>query len=432
MTQINFINHSCFEVNDNKNSIVMDPWVNGSVFNNSWNLIASTKEKSIELLQKCNFIWFSHEHPDHFNPASLKILPKNKTFIFQKTKDKRVINFLKNLSDNIIELNYNDEFNISDNFSIKVFPFQDIDSYSLIKINNKTILNLNDCHIKKINELNHIKKIAGSIDVLLAQFSYAIGNTNESETYARKKNADEILINLTNMIKVLSPKYFVPFASFCYFSNKENYYLNDSINKIDETINYLNKNLTNTKILCFYPGDTWNLDNKWDNQKAIDKYMEDYKKINVIDHKIKQYSFEHLKNCSLKFIDDVKKNNNLFYLYHMFKKKHYKIKFFVTDLNVVLNFDFKKGLTVLNNDNKKKQYCVLSSDSLEQLFSLGYGYDTLSIGGRYEADNLGKKSLNTIFKFSAKNYQNYYYNFLPALIKIFTKTLKTNRLKPSR
>ena len=122
----------------------------------------------------------------------------------------------------------NDEFNISDNFSIKVFPFQDIDSYSLIKINNKTILNLNDCHIKKVNELNHIKKIAGSIDVLLAQFSYAIGNTNESETYARKKNADEILINLTNMIKVLSPKYFVPFASFCYFSNKENYYLNDS------------------------------------------------------------------------------------------------------------------------------------------------------------------------------------------------------------
>ena len=432
MTQINFINHSCFEINDNKNSLVMDPWVNGSVFNNSWNLITSTKEKSIKLLQKSNFIWFSHEHPDHFNPANLKMLPKNKAFIFQKTKDKRVINFLKKLSNNIIELNYNDEFNISDNFSIKVFPFQDIDSYSLIKIQNKTILNLNDCHIKKVNELNHIKKIAGSIDVLLAQFSYAIGNTNESETYARKKNADEILINLTNMIKVLSPKYFVPFASFCYFSNKENYYLNDSINKVDETINYLNKNLSNTKILCFYPGDTWDFDSKWDNQNAIEKYIEDYKKMNVIDHKINQYSFYHLKNFSLKFIDNVIKNNNLFYFYHMFKNKYYKIKFFVSDLNVVLNFDFKKGLTFLNNDNKKKQYCVLSSDSLEQLFSLGYGYDTLSIGGRYEADDLGKKSLNTIFKFSAKNYQNYYYNFLPVLIKIFTKSLKTNRLKPSR
>ena len=89
------------------------------------------------------------------------------------------------------------------------------------------------------------------------------------------------------MIKVLSPKYFVPFASFCYFSNKENYYLNDSINKVDETINYLNKNLSNTKILCFYPGDTWDFDSKWDNQNAIEKYIEDYKNTSSIQRDLK-------------------------------------------------------------------------------------------------------------------------------------------------
>ena len=48
-------------------------------------------------------MWF-HEHPDHFNPPNIKMLPLEKNYLFQKTKDKRVINYLKKFSKKVFEL----------------------------------------------------------------------------------------------------------------------------------------------------------------------------------------------------------------------------------------------------------------------------------------------------------------------------------------
>ena len=59
--------------NHNNVSLAMDPWIEGSVFNNSSNLLAKTPNKLIETLKRSQFVWFSHEHPDHFNPPNLKV-----------------------------------------------------------------------------------------------------------------------------------------------------------------------------------------------------------------------------------------------------------------------------------------------------------------------------------------------------------------------
>ena len=83
-----FINHSCFNIEHNNTSLTVDPWVEGSVFNKSWNLLVSTPKESIKNVNNSDFIWFSHEHPDHFNPSNIKNFPHNKTYLFQKTKDK--------------------------------------------------------------------------------------------------------------------------------------------------------------------------------------------------------------------------------------------------------------------------------------------------------------------------------------------------------
>ena len=61
-------------------------------------------------VKNSDYIWFSHEHPDHFNPPDVKLFGKNKKFLFQKTKDKRVVNFLKKFSSDVKELNINLDF----------------------------------------------------------------------------------------------------------------------------------------------------------------------------------------------------------------------------------------------------------------------------------------------------------------------------------
>ena len=142
-----------------------------------------------------------------------------------------------------MELSVKDTINLSEDFSIKVIPFQYLDSFSIIKVDNKTILNLNDCDIKNDVQLNYIKKICGDVDILLVQFSYAIGNSNIDDTATRKKLAHSILNKLSYNISYINPKIVIPFASYCYFSNYNNFYLNDSINKIGTCIKFLKKKI---------------------------------------------------------------------------------------------------------------------------------------------------------------------------------------------
>ena len=428
MNKLEFVNHSCIILSNNNVSLAMDPWIQGSVFNNSWNLLVKTPDNTIENLKKAKFVWFSHEHPDHFNPPDLKIFNKNTNFLFQKTKDRRVVNFLSKISSNINELSYNEEFFLDKSFSIRVIPFQYLDSMCLINLNGIKILNLNDCDIKNEKQLILIKKLCGPIDVLMVQFSYAIGKSNKDSINERKNWSSLILKKLSNNINFLKPKYVIPFASFCYFSRKDNFYLNDSINKIGPTIVYLKKNSPKVKFLGLFPGDVWNFEEKLDNNISLNKYLDYYENISPIITDNKIINFSELKNASELFIKTTKKKNNLFQLYNFFNKKNYEVFFNLTDVKMKYKFNFNDGLKKIEDYDSSKPSCFLTSESLLQLFKSGYGYDALIIGGRFESNRSGLNNLNKIFKFQAKNYQNIYYNYQDVFTNFLNKILNKSVL----
>ena len=230
----------------------------------------------------------------------------------------------------------------------------------------------------------------------------------------------------------MNPKFVIPFASFCYFSKYDNFYMNDSINKIDKTIDFLSKENPKIKFLSFYPGDTWDLNSNFSNQVSINKYKEDYNKINILQFDEQIIDFDNLKKISDKFIETTKKNNNLFYFYKILNKKKYNIYFKLTDINKTFFFDFNKGLIEIDDFNNDYPWCSLSTQTLNNLLLSGYGYDALMIGGRFEANKSGLSSLNSIFKFQAKNYQNIYYNFSTILNNLFKKLFKTSRIYHKR
>tara|TARA_B110000503_G_scaffold140541_1_gene231706 strand:- start:485 stop:1783 length:1299 start_codon:yes stop_codon:yes gene_type:complete len=432
MPNFEFVNHSCVILSNNNISLAMDPWIEGSVFNNSWNLLSKTPEKSIENLKKSEFIWFSHEHPDHFNPPNLKIFSEKNNFLFQKTIDGRVVKFLKKISPNIKELRFNEKLQLTKDFSIEVIPFQYLDSMLIVKINNLTILNLNDCDIKNDFQLEFIKKKIGLIDILMVQFSYALGKSNEYNKKERENWSNKILKKLSKNIKFLNPKFVIPFASFCYFSRYDNFYMNDSINKIDKTIDFLSKQNPNINFLSFYPGDTWDLNSKFSNQVSLNKYKKDYEKINILPFDEQIINFDNLRKVSDDFIEITKKNNNLFNFYKVLNQKKYNIYFKLTDIKKTYFFNFEKSLIEIDDFNDDKPWCSLSTQTLKNLFSSGYGYDALIIGGRFEANTLGLDSLNSIFKFQAKNYQNIYYNFNTILNNLLKKFFNISRIYHKR
>ena len=68
--KIKFINHASviFDCGDVK--ILTDPWYSGSAFNNGWDLLAQNDTDINDL--DFNYLWYSHEHPDHFSLVDLK------------------------------------------------------------------------------------------------------------------------------------------------------------------------------------------------------------------------------------------------------------------------------------------------------------------------------------------------------------------------
>jgi hypothetical protein len=208
--------------------------------------------------------------------------------------------------------------------------------------------------------------------------------------------------------------------------------MNDSVNKIDKTIDFLSKENPKIKFLSFYPGDTWDLNSNLSNQDSFIKYKEDYNKINILPFDEQIIHFDNLRKVSDDFIEITKKNNNLFNFYKILNKKKYNIYFKLTDIKKTYFFNFDKSLIEIDNFNNDMPWCSLSTQTLKNLFSSGYGYDALIIGGRFEANKLGLSSLNSIFKFQAKNYQNIYYNFNTILNNLFKKFFKTSRIYHKR
>mgnify|MGYP000091145036 CR=1 FL=1 len=68
-SSVRLINHASVKLSVDEISILTDPWYTGSVFHKGWKLIHEQPDKDIkEYLKDLDYIYISHEHPDHFSP----------------------------------------------------------------------------------------------------------------------------------------------------------------------------------------------------------------------------------------------------------------------------------------------------------------------------------------------------------------------------
>src|SRR5579864_3571428 len=97
---IEWVNNASFILESGSVPLICDPWLEGTIFNGGWKLLSETKLR-YEDFADITHIWISHEHPDHFNPITLKHIPEEQRrriiVLFHHTKDKRVLNVCKAL-----------------------------------------------------------------------------------------------------------------------------------------------------------------------------------------------------------------------------------------------------------------------------------------------------------------------------------------------
>ena len=380
--EITFLNHASYILKTEKSSVLFDPYLSGTAFNNGWMLLNEEEHNVTDI----NYIFYSHEHPDHFQVDFLKNnFTQNRdevTILYQETYDKRVKKFCTNLGYNFIELPDKKELKISNDFDIICGKVPFYDSWVMIKDGNQNMLNVNDCVLEDPSLVHNIKKYTknADIDVLFTQFSYASFSDPENRSYRARKQLETI--KLQN--DVLSPKNIIPFASFIYFAHEENFYMNDSINTPEVVEDYINKNL-NVDSIWLKPNENWVVGDNKDNEESINYWMEFYSNLQTLPKikSLKTYSLSELEEKYASYVKKIKSRNNfiLVYVYNLIFGQ--KVSLYLHDIDKHIEIGLLSGIKALSNNTEK--YIKLHTESLAFIFDFDFGIDTFAVAARFES-----------------------------------------------
>ena len=390
-TSIEFINHASVIVSDGKTSVLSDPWYTGDVFHKGWNLLHETSYKDVlQILDRTTHIWISHEHPDHFSilffkSFAQKIKERSILILFQKTKDKRVLKFFSAQGFDIQELEFNKQVSISKNYTVTCIKDGFHDSGLLIESNSEKILNLNDCDIRTETRANEVLAETDKVDVLLTQFSFAAWKGGKQNKKWRDEAAAEKIKTIQLQIKKFKPKIIIPFASFIYFSNYENFYLNDAVNKPRD----IAKKLENKeyKILIMAPfdklgggGNNYILSN----EKAISFWEKKYSEIKPTN-KYETIYLDQLKESFYQYCERIHKNNNM-RLIKIIRalspiRTFNSCSIHLKDLKIKVKFDY---VNKTFQETTEVTSLSMQSESLYYIFKNSFGFDTLTVNGCFE------------------------------------------------
>jgi UDP-MurNAc hydroxylase len=238
-----FLGHAGFDFRHLGVRLIVDPWLVGTAFDSGWELLLPAPSFDPTGI---THIWFSHEHPDHFSPPTLKLIPPevraNVTVIVQRCQDRRLADFMR-------QQGYGAVLEVEDGAAVALCNVQgeqagsivtlscdNGDSCHLLDLGGIRILNTNDCAFDGPAEfaaaLNKLGADQAPVDVLVCQFSYANWVGNPDEGVLRKELAARKLELLDRQVAIAKPRHTFPCASFIVFAHEENNYLNDHINDV--------------------------------------------------------------------------------------------------------------------------------------------------------------------------------------------------------
>ena len=367
--QTTFVSHAGFLVCAGSTRILVDPWTQGKAFNNSWALVS--RPYNVDYMQ-VDYIWVSHEHPDHFSVPTLKAIPESDrrriTILYQYHASPRLRDaFIKLQFDGVIELPLYRWYRLNVDVELYCASAGSMDSAIAIRADNRTLLNLNDCILNK-RQLKYIKRKIGEIDVLFTQFSFANWVGNDSDELAA---AETKIAQLRQQNSVIAPRTIIPFASFAYFCNAENARMNAWANtprKISEL------DIENLKFM--YPGDILDFNHELDSDHAVKRFMNDLQEITVdpTPSPVKVDDITSVVQEQMELIHDR--------INRRFLQRIDPLTVYAYDIETCFKIDVAKHeIEVCNNiENARFQMC---SQVLHYWFAHTWGGGTLEVSGMY-------------------------------------------------
>lgn len=405
--KIKLISHACLQISGKDFSILCDPWLIKTAFNDGWALWPEPDLKNIDY-NSVTHIWISHEHPDHLHFPSLKMLAEKINtgkvdILFQKTNSDKVFSALRNFGfKKFKSLKHLKKYSITKELEIFIYAHRHLDS-SLGIIYNKVnkILNINDTELND-NDCNIILNTFGKFPVLFNQFSLA-GYDGIIDKKRLKKAKLDVLNKTVIHHKNLKAELTIPFASFIYFCCEDNKFMNDYANSVfDFKKVFENENL-NFSII--QPNSNYIYFNDIVQTNHLNAFERLYE---TQPQTISSIYSKSLKDCEEVFIERTKKWKELtnIFIYKRLKK----LNVYFMDHKQGGVFDFVNN-TVLYDDRINQKNCNLkiNSQPFHFAFSTPFGIQTLGVSCRYSFVNY-PKSWKLIRVISSLSNQDLYFS----------------------
>ena len=224
---ITFINHSSLVIASDTTRILCDPWYDGTAFADGWKLLCD-REDTIDAIEH-DYLWISHEHPDHFCVKSILKCTDKKPVLFQKTKDQKVKNFMTAKGFELTEMASGEPYKAGD-LEVVTIVTEGYDSCLLVTDNaGQRFLNINDSQLDRPHELDKVLPFL-PIHGVAIQFHYAnwAGNRGDNEIPEIKRQ--DAVNRVINVCQSLGCSQVLLFASFVHYCHEENFYWNDHFN----------------------------------------------------------------------------------------------------------------------------------------------------------------------------------------------------------
>jgi UDP-MurNAc hydroxylase len=274
--KIHFVGHACIVAECSGTSILMDPWLSGRIFNNSWTLRPEPVMDPV-LLDRIDHLWISHEHPDHCHFPTLGSFPdsfkQRATILFQTRDSAKMLAAFKGLGYQRFRLLPHREIvPLKEGLhGTKVYCYHAglMDSALAVIDDQQVMLNANDARIST-SECRLVLQDLKHVDVLLNQFSLAAYAGFEPPEQYLPERARQVLRNVSEVHRALDAKVTIPFASFIHFSREDNKYVNPFANTVGDAYSYLNQRGQNAAVL--YPGDSYEVGVAHDSSQALQRY----------------------------------------------------------------------------------------------------------------------------------------------------------------
>ena len=215
---LRWLNHATLYIECNGKTLITDPWLFGPAFLTGWWLQTPSPKDAIDLLKKVDYIYISHNHPDHLHPETLSIVSKDTPIITADFSTGSAEKYIKSLGfRNIMPLPFLDLFEIGPHFTISVLKSGDFrdDSGLYIEANGHQLLLAVDAnHLNSYVLPTDIDFFAASFGGAASGFPLCFDNYSRDEkARIMKRNRFATRTSVNRYLDAVAPHYFMPYAS---------------------------------------------------------------------------------------------------------------------------------------------------------------------------------------------------------------------------